>query len=59
MNLQKLSVLFLAATTVALETGPALAQATDGSLDRLPGPAIIGLVAIGVVGAMALSKWRR
>ena len=59
MNLHRLWVALLAATVVAFEAGPVLAQATDGAPNQLPAPAILGLVAIGVAGAVAIAKWRK
>ena len=45
---------------VAIDATAALAGvATDGVLPRLPAPGILGLVAAGVVGAIAVTRFRR
>ena len=47
----------IAALVVLVMTGPAWAGVND-----VPGPGgvgVLGLVALGVVGAIALSRWRK
>ncbi len=50
------AVLAIAAATIS--AGPALAGA-DLVIDRLPAPGVLGLVAIGVIGAIALARSRK
>lgn len=53
----KLTMATVAAVALAITTtGPALADATVG---KLPAPGVLGLVAIGVIGAIALAKLRK
>jgi len=44
---------------LALEVHPVLAQSPDLTNNQLPTPGILGLVAIGVAGAVAIAKWRK
>ena len=41
---------------VAIDAAAAFA---DAALPRLPGPGILGLVAAGVIGAIAIARFRR
>ena len=48
----------LAVATGLIMSGPVLAG-TDTTSPTLPAPGVLGLVAIGVVGAIALARWRK
>ncbi len=47
----------LAVGAAAISAGPALAG--DIVIGRLPAPGVLGLVAIGVIGAIALARSRK
>ncbi len=47
----------LAVGAAAISAGPALAGDTTGN--GLPAPGVLGLVAIGVIGAIALARSRK
>ncbi len=51
-----ISVAVLAASASFAAIGPALA---NGGPPTLPGPGVVGLVALGVIGAIALAKSRK
>ena len=57
MNLHKLWLAVAAVAVLALEAGPVLAS--PDLTAPLPAPGILGLVAIGVAGAVAFAKWRK
>lgn len=52
--LMRQSIMVLAASVAGVS--PALASTTNG---QLAGPSILGLVALGVVGAIAVARWRQ
>ena len=49
----------LAIGTATISAGPALAGFMDTTNGTLPAPGVLALVAIGVVGAIALARSRK
>jgi hypothetical protein len=45
--------------TIMVMAGPAMAGVADSSNDNLPGPGVLGLVAVAVVGAIAVARFRK
>ena len=57
--LQKtMAAVFLAIGSGLIAAGPVLA-AGDTTGDMLPGPGVLGLVAAGIIGTIALAKLRK
>jgi len=61
MNMQRFWVALASAICLALQAGPVLAVpvTNDASTNQLPAPGILGLVVIGVAGAIAIAKRRK
>ena len=65
MKLHKFYMILMTTAAAAIETYPALARqwVGDGApIDAaapLPGPGIFGLVVVGIVGAVAIARWRK
>jgi hypothetical protein len=59
MRMEKILAALAAVAAVALETGPALAQAQQDSVILLPAPAILGLVAAGIGAAVVIARRRK
>ncbi len=49
----------LAVGAATISAGPALAVMVDEMPPMLPGPGVLGLVTIGIIGAIALARLRK
>ena len=49
----------LAVGEATISAGPALAVMEDFSMNELPGPGVLGLITIGIIGAVVIAKWWR
>ncbi len=54
-----ITAVVLAVGAATISAGPALAGVGDFVINGLPAPGVLGLVAIGVIGAIALARSRK